>query len=64
VLSCLWLIFAPIYCCLRAVGATRHQIAADYQMISPSDIFLQRNARLITKAALMRSKERYSARTP
>jgi len=63
VLSCLWIIFTPIYLCLRSIGTTRHQIAADYHMISSSDTFLRMNARLITKAALTRSRERYSART-
>ena len=63
-LSCLWLIFAPIYFYLRAVGRIRYQIAADYQMLSTSEIFLRRNANCIVKAAKLRLKARFAAKMP
>ncbi|CAF1472992.1 unnamed protein product, partial [Adineta ricciae] len=34
VVSCLFLIFGPIYLCLRSAGATRDQIVADYSMVA------------------------------
>jgi len=61
-LSCFCLIFAPIYLCLRAVSSTRHQIVADYHMISSTDTFLQINTGTIVNAVLTRSKGRHLAK--
>ncbi len=61
VLTCLFLIFGPIYLCLRAAGSTKDQIVADYSMIAPVDTFLHFNAGIIANAAMGRSRERYAA---
>lgn len=60
-LTCLCLLFLPIYLYLRRVGRVRHQIVADYQMISSTDVFLRLNKNHIIKATLMHSKGRYKA---
>ena len=61
VISCLFLIFGPIYLCLRAAGATRDRIVADYSMVAPVDTFLHFNSGIIANAAMGRSREHYSA---
>ena len=61
VLSCLFLIFGPIYLCLRAAGATRDKIVADYAMAAPVDTFLHFNAGTIATAAMSRSNQLYLA---
>jgi hypothetical protein len=61
VVSCLFLIFGPIYLCLRAAGSTRDQVVADYTMITPIDTFLHFNAGIIANAAIGRSQELYLA---
>jgi hypothetical protein len=61
VVSCLFLIFGPIYLCLRAAGATRDRIVADYTMAAPIDTFLHLNAGTIANAAIGRSSARYPA---
>jgi hypothetical protein len=61
VLTCLFLIFGPIYLCLRAAGSTKDQIVADYSMIAPVDTFLHFNAGVIANAAIGRSRELYPA---
>jgi hypothetical protein len=61
VISCLFLIFGPIYLCLRAAGSTKDRIVADYSMVTPVDTFLHFNAGIIANAAISRSKELYLA---
>ncbi len=61
VVSCLFLIFGPIYLCLRAAGSTKDQIIADYSMVAPIDTFLHLNAGIIANAAMGRSRELYVA---
>ena len=61
VLSCLWIIFAPIYCCLNRMGTTRDRIAADFSILATPEIFLQKNAALIVQAVNARSFSRYVA---
>ncbi len=61
VVSCLCLIFGPIYLCLRAKGSTKDKIVADYSMVAPVDTFLHFNAGIIANAAIGRSKELYLA---
>ncbi len=61
VISCLCIIFGPIYLCLRAAGSTRDQIVADYSMAAPIDTFLHFNAGIIANAAIGRSRELYLA---
>jgi len=61
VISCLLLIFGPIYLCLRAAGSTKDRIVADYSMVTPVDTFLHFNAGIIANAAISRSKELYLA---
>ncbi|UJR27841.1 hypothetical protein I4U23_009107 [Adineta vaga] len=61
VISCLFLIFGPIYLCLRSAGSTRDRIVADYSMAAPVDTFLHFNAGIIANAAMGRSRELYSA---
>ena len=61
VISCLFLIFGPIYLCLRAAGSTKDQIVADYSMVAPIDTFLHFNAGVIANAAMGRSRELYCA---
>lgn len=60
-LTCLCLLFLPIYLYLRRTGYVRHQIVADYQMISSTDVFLRLNRNHIIKATLMHSKGHYKA---
>ena len=57
----MFLIFGPIYLCLRAAGSTKDQIVADYAMGAPVDAFLYQNSRTIANAAIARSRERYMA---
>lgn len=61
VLSCLWIIFAPIYCCLRSMGKTRDRIVADYSILATPEIFLQKNSATIATAVHRRSMGRYIA---
>ena len=61
VVSCLFLIFGPIYLCLRAAGSTRDRVVADYTMLTSVDSFLQMNAAMIANAAVSRSREAYRA---
>jgi hypothetical protein len=61
VISCLFLIFGPIYLCLRSAGSTKDHIVADYSMVAPIDTFLHLNAGVIANAAIGRSSERYFA---
>jgi hypothetical protein len=61
VVSCLFIIFGPIYLCLRAAGSTRDQIVADYSMSAPVDTFLYFNSGIIANAAIGRSRELYLA---
>ena len=61
VVSCLFLIFGPIYLCLRASGSTRDRIVADYSMLTTVDAFFQLNAAMIANAAVSRSRETYRA---
>jgi hypothetical protein len=61
VISCLFLIFGPIYLCLRAAGSTKDQIVADYSMKAPIDTFLHFNAGVIANAAISRSRGLYLA---
>lgn len=61
VLSCLFLIFGPIYLCLRAAGSTKDKIVADYAMAAPIDTFLHFNASVIANAAMGRSRGSYPA---
>ena len=61
VITCLFLIFGPIYLCLKAVGSTRDRIVADYSMAAPIDTFLYFNAGTIANAAMARSCELYLA---
>lgn len=62
VISCLFLIFGPIYLCLRSRGSTKDRIIADYAMVAPVDTFLQWNAATIANAAVGRSSATYHAR--
>ncbi|CAF1454940.1 unnamed protein product [Adineta ricciae] len=62
VISCLCLIFRPIYCCLRAMGSTRDNIIADYKMMKPADTFLRLNSNLITDTVIRRANSSYTAR--
>ena len=61
VISCLFLIFGPIYLCLRAAGSTKDKIVADYSMTAPVDTFLHFNAGVIANAAMGRSNGAYTA---
>ncbi len=61
VVSCLFLIFGPIYLCLRAKGLTKDKIVADYQIVAPIDTFLHFNAGTIANAAIGGSKGSYLA---
>ena len=61
VVSCLFLIFGPIYLCLRSAGATRDRIVADYSMVAPIDKFLHLNGAAIVTAVMGRSRELYGA---
>ncbi|CAF1080071.1 unnamed protein product [Rotaria magnacalcarata] len=61
VVSCLCIIFGPIYLCLRAAGSTRDQIVADYAMAAPIDTFLHFNAGVIANAAISRSQHSHIA---
>jgi len=61
VISCLFLIFGPIYLCLRAAGSTKDRIAADYTLVAPIDTFLYFNAGVISNAAIGRSNDIYLA---
>ncbi|CAF2421824.1 unnamed protein product [Rotaria sp. Silwood2] len=61
VVSCFFLIFGPIYLCLRAAGSTRDQIVADYAMVAPIDTFLHFNSGVIANAAIGRSRQLYAA---
>ncbi|CAF1321941.1 unnamed protein product [Adineta steineri] len=59
VVSCLFLIFGPIYLCLRSAGSTRDRIVADYSMVAPVDTFVHFNSAVIANAAMSRSREFY-----
>lgn len=61
VISCLFLIFGPIYLCLRAAGSTKDRIVADYTLVAPVDTFLHFNAGVIANAAIGRSNDLYVA---
>ncbi len=61
VISCLFIIFGPIYLCLRSAGSTRDQIVADYSMLAPVDTFLHFNSGIIANAAIGRSRQHYLA---
>jgi hypothetical protein len=61
VLSCLFLIFGPIYLCLRSAGSTKDKIVADYSMVASTDTFLRLNAGVIANAVMGRSRELYPA---
>ena len=61
VVSCLFLIFGPIYLCLRSAGSTKDRIVADYSMAAPVDTFLHFNGGVIATAAMSRSNQHYSA---
>jgi hypothetical protein len=61
VLTCLFLIFGPIYLCLRAAGSTKDNIVADYTMVAPVDTFLHFNGGVIANATMGRSRELYHA---
>ena len=61
VVSCLFLIFGPIYLCLRSAGSTRDRIVADYTMLAPVDQFLYMNSGMIANAVRSRSTGTYVA---
>ena len=61
VVSCLFIIFGPIYCCLRAAGSVKDRIIADYTMVTSSDDFLRLNAGAIANAAMGRSRDNFIA---
>ncbi|CAF1674091.1 unnamed protein product [Adineta ricciae] len=61
-ISCLCLIFGPIYCCLRAMGSTRDDIIAEYQMTKSAHTFLQLNSQMITDTVIRRANSSYTAR--
>ncbi|CAF1523196.1 unnamed protein product [Rotaria sordida] len=60
-ISCLCIIFGPIYYCLREIGSTRDKIIADYMLMKSADTFLQFNAQMIANAVKQRSYESYVA---
>ncbi|CAF5036948.1 unnamed protein product, partial [Rotaria sp. Silwood1] len=60
-ISCLCIIFGPIYCCLRTIGSTRDNIVAEYMMMKSDDIFLQFNAQMIVNSVIQRSYNSYIA---
>lgn len=61
ILTCLWIIFGPIYLCLRSAGSVEDKIVADYTMLMSGDDFIRCNAAMITNAAMTRSHQRYIA---
>ena len=61
VITCLFLIFGPIYLCLRERGSTEDKIIADYSLVAPVETFLHWNAATIANAAIGRSTGSYSA---
>ncbi|CAF4642525.1 unnamed protein product, partial [Rotaria socialis] len=54
-ISCLCIIFGPIYYCLRTIGSARNTIVAEYMMMESDDIFLQLNAEMIVNSVIQRS---------
>ncbi|CAF1137030.1 unnamed protein product [Adineta steineri] len=61
-ISCLCLIFGPIYYCLRSIGSTRDNIIAEYMTMKPVGTFLRLNAQMIIDAVIQRSHKSYIAR--
>ncbi|CAF0856623.1 unnamed protein product [Rotaria sp. Silwood1] len=60
-ISCLCIIFGPIYYCLRTIGSTRDNIVAEYMMMKSDDTFLQLNAQKIVNSVIQRSYNSYIA---
>ncbi|CAF3714875.1 unnamed protein product [Adineta steineri] len=60
-LSCLCIMFCPIYGCLRRIGSTRDTIVADYVMTKPVNTFLQLNSATILDTVINLSIKSYIA---